>query len=145
MKSLQNLSIKAILSAYLPPMVWGAFIFFLSSQPNLPSFSVSVLDFIFKKCSHVFVYTVLYFLTYRAINFDLHQNTNKKVFTIWPISVSSSNTKPDWRLPFLLCILYAVTDETHQAFTPHRTPTLRDIGYDFIGAGLAFLKIYRYI
>ncbi len=119
---------QIFLSAYLPPILWGIVIFFLSAQSSLPSFSTSLTDFIFKKCSHIFVYAVLYFLTYRAVNFRRPASKVK-----------------NWRLPLLLCILYATTDEVHQAFTPHRSSSIRDVGYDFLGAGLAFLKMYRYI
>lgn len=120
--------ISSLVKAYLPPLLWASFIFLLSAQSSLPSFNTSAADFLFKKCSHIFVYAVLYFLTYRAVNFEVKENKIK-----------------NWRVPFLLCILYATIDETHQAFTPHRTPSLRDVGYDVLGAGLAFLKMYQYI
>ena len=76
----------------------------------------------------MFFYAMLYFFTYRAVNFHTKAGHNK-----------------NWRLPLLLCILYALTDEIHQSFTPRRDPSLRDVGFDLLGAGLAFLKMYQYI
>ncbi|ALS21516.1 MULTISPECIES: VanZ family protein [Paenibacillus] len=42
----------------------------------------------------------------------------------------------------LLCVLYGVTDEYHQSFVPGRTPDLKDIRNDAIGAALAMLLLY---
>jgi VanZ family protein len=116
------------LNAYLPPILCAAVIYFLSSQTTLPSLSTSVSDFVFKKTSHMFFFGLLYFLTFRAINFYKEKGKVK-----------------NWVAPFIICILYAISDEIHQSFTPHRSPSLRDIGFDSLGAGLAFLKMYQYI
>jgi VanZ family protein len=117
-----------LLNAYGPPIVWAVFIYILSAQSALPSFTVSTYDFIFKKCSHIFVYGVLYFLVYRGIN--LGKTTLKQ---------------KNWLLPYFICFLYAAADELHQIFTPHRTPTFRDVGYDMLGVSIFFLRIYHYI
>jgi len=39
----------------------------------------------------------------------------------------------------LLCLLYGVTDEFHQSFVPGRTPDVKDLRNDGIGAVLAML------
>lgn len=39
----------------------------------------------------------------------------------------------------LLCLLYGVTDEFHQSFVPGRTPDVKDLRNDGIGAALAML------
>lgn len=47
---------------------------------------------------------------------------------------------PDWfrRLGApLFCVLVAVSDEFHQSFVPGRTPAVRDVGIDLLGALLA--------
>jgi VanZ family protein len=120
--------LKTSLTVYLPPILWACLIFYLSSQSALPSFDVSRMDFIFKKSSHIFVYAVLYYLTFRAIN-----------------NTTTASSKRNWWTPFLLCLIYAISDEIHQSFTPHRTPTARDVGYDMLGASISFLHIFKYI
>lgn len=115
--------------AYLPPIVWATVIFLLSSQAMLPSFETSTYDFIFKKMAHITVYAVLYLLLHRA-----HRLTHP-----------TATTHAAWLIPFLLTLVYAVTDEYHQSLVPGRTATLRDIGYDTLGASIAFLWRYRYI
>lgn len=115
-------------NAYLPPIVWAILIFFLSAQSYLPSFETYFFDFLFKKGSHIFVYGVLYFLVFRGVN--LEKKTLKE---------------KNWLVPFVICFIYALVDEFHQAFTPGRTPAYRDIGYDLLGTSIAFLRIYRYI
>ncbi|WP_281887896.1 VanZ family protein [Paenibacillus sp. YYML68] len=42
-------------------------------------------------------------------------------------------------LVVLLCLLYGVSDELHQAFVPGRTPDVYDLRNDTIGAVLAML------
>lgn len=37
----------------------------------------------------------------------------------------------------LICILYGVTDEWHQSFVPNRSPDMRDLWHDAIGAATA--------
>lgn len=116
---------KKLIRFYLPVLTWCGFIFLLSSQSNLPGASTAVLDFIFKKSAHMFVYAVLYWLIYRAINAD--------------------REKPIYLIPLLLCLLYAATDELHQSLTPGRTATFRDIGYDVLGMGISMLKLKKLI
>jgi VanZ family protein len=124
--------ILRLINAYLPPIVWACFIYFLSaqSQSSLPSFSVSAYDFVFKKISHMFVYAVLYFLTYRGINLHLQRTELKN---------------KNWWIAAIICLVYASSDEIHQIFSPHRTPAFRDVGYDMLGVSIAFLRMYNYI
>ena len=117
------------LLAYAPPMLWALLIFFLSAQSGLPSFTVSGYDFIFKKLAHITVYAVLFLLLHRA-----HRLTSPK-----------ATTHAEWLIPFLITLLYAVTDEYHQSLVPGRTATLRDIGYDSLGISIAFLWRYKYV
>ena len=43
------------------------------------------------------------------------------------------------RLPLLLCLLYAASDELHQRYVPGRSSEVRDVLIDFSGALLGFL------
>lgn len=129
METLKSISLKQLVLAYFPPMAWAGFIFFLSAQGILPSFEFSTLDFIFKKCSHMFVYGVLYFLLWRAVQ----------------ITIPGPQRTVHWVLPLMLTLFYAISDELHQNTVPGRYATLRDVGYDMLGASIVFLLQYRYI
>lgn len=126
-----KLPLSVWLNAFLPPVLWAALIFYLSSQSSLQGFELDTLDFLFKKSAHMFVYGVLYWLFYRAAQKVLKPAAQK---THW-----------QWLLPFLAIFIYAMSDELHQTFVPGRTGTLRDLGYDLIGASLIFLWKHRYI
>ncbi len=119
------------LTAYLPPLAWAVFIFFLSSQPQLPTLDSSTFDYLFKKSAHVFVYAVLYFLVTRATLLTWPQLTRLHPRHLY--------------LPLILCFLYALSDEFHQSFVPGRTPTVNDLGFDMLGAGIVFLRRYGYV
>lgn len=125
------------LNAVLPPIIWAALIFFLSSQPVLPGIEVSSLDFVLKKVGHMVVYAVLYVLTYRGT-----------MILFSPASHSKQTKQKQLLLlivPIALCLVYAISDEIHQSFTPNRFPSGRDVGYDMFGVFVAYLKIHRYI
>lgn len=124
-----RINIKQLIIYYTPVILWALLIFIFSSQTVLASLSLSVPDFIFKKTAHMFVFGVLYFLLFRALVNTFDQK-HSKIF---------------WLLAFSFCLLYAISDEYHQSFTPGRHPSLRDIGYDSLGMFIAFTRIYHYI
>lgn len=115
--------------AWLPPLLWGSLIFFFSAQSGLPSPDDYLLDFIFKKTAHMFVFAVFYILVWRAVQRSLQPKSQ-------PV---------EWLLPMIICLSYAVLDEFHQSMTPGRSATLRDVGYDTLGMLIAYLWWYRYI
>jgi VanZ family protein len=119
-----------VASAYLPVILWAGLIFYLSHQSILPGLYVETYDFIFKKMAHITVYAILYFLLYRS---QLLTSNSNKV------------EKRIWLLPLIVVLLYAISDEFHQQFVEGRFGTVRDVGFDILGASLAFLKLYRYI
>jgi VanZ family protein len=129
MTTWKSFSLTNWLNAYLPPILWACVIFAFSAQTNLQGAELSVLDFLIKKCAHMFVYGVLYLLFYRAIQ----------------LSSPSKDTAWSWILPLLFCFGYAISDEFHQSLVPGRYASPRDIGYDMLGALLVWLKIYNYI
>jgi VanZ family protein len=119
-----------LLNATLPPIIWAGVIYSFSSQQVLPGFEFSLLDFLFKKCAHMFVYAVLFFLVSRGI----------------AVLTSKTWNHQHWYAALLVCLLYAVSDEVHQGIVGgSRTPSLRDVGYDMLGAGFIWLKKYQYI
>ena len=103
-------------SKWLPALLVMLAIFLLSAQPSyeLPNFDWA--DRIVKKGSHMMGYAILALSYWRA--FDLRSNTRG--------------------LAWLLAVVYAVTDEWHQAFVPGRQPSILDVLiYDQLGALIA--------
>ena len=43
---------------------------------------------------------------------------------------------------FMICVIYAVSDEVHQAFVPGRGPALKDVLIDSAGAFTGIISIY---
>lgn len=120
-----------ILNAYLPPLAWAGLIFYLSSQPPLPGPDLISLDFFIKKMGHIVFYAILYLLIVRAVQLQLPTMSRFHPVYLY--------------LPLFLCLLYALSDEFHQSFVANRTPTVRDIGFDMLGATIVFLRNYHYI
>jgi VanZ family protein len=60
---------------------------------------------------------------------------------------SRRGRSPRWRARWMLqalglAVLYALVDETHQAFVPNRTPSVYDSGIDSLGAAAGQVIIY---
>lgn len=110
------------LSAWLPVVLWALVIFVLSSIPGtrFPSVSVPQAD----KIVHTFVYGVLGALTFRAVR-----------------KGGAPGRRPTLTAPLavLLTILYGVSDELHQIFTPNRSPDWHDVVADAVGGTLGAL------
>jgi VanZ family protein len=101
------------LSSWLPPLVYMAVIFYISSLSHpFPEVTARVSD----KVLHTIEYGVLAVLFMRAL---------------WREGVS-------WRDAALAAVvmtsLYGATDEYHQAFVPNRSSTISDWVADSIGA-----------
>lgn len=122
-------SLLKLSSAWLPPFLWALCIYILSDQGVLPSFDEDWPDFIFKKSAHMFVYGVLYILFYRAIS----------------LTFLKKDSTFHWKYALALTFLYAASDELHQMFVPGRYGTIRDVGYDMLGASIVLLRQYQYI
>lgn len=116
-------------NAWLPPVVWAISIFLLSSQGILPSLTEVWHDFVFKKLAHIGVYAVLYILLYRGVS----------------LTILKYHETRRWQLALVLCLLYAISDELHQMVVPGRYGTLRDVGYDMLGASIVLLRQHRYV
>ena len=106
------------LKNWLPALVMMTLIFAFSSIPGdaLPHFEE--FDFSIKKLGHALGYALLAVSYFRGLG------------------------KRPW-LAWLLAILFAVTDEFHQSFTPGRNPSVWDVLiYDNLGA-IVGLWIYH--
>ncbi len=102
---------------WLPVLAWMGLIFALSAQPDLPHPDVGWADFLVSSLAHAFVFAVLALLLARALG----------------------DRPRAGLLAFLFTLLYAFSDEFHQAFVPGRVPDLWDLGCDGFGAGVALL------
>ena len=112
----------AILSKWLPPALWMALIFYLSSMPDLRSDFSNDLDFVLRKIAHVLEYAVLAALLARA--------WPRRKYLFWEV--------------FAVAALYAASDETHQLFVVGRAGSARDVLIDSIGAFLG-LQVYNWL
>ena len=125
---------RPIVYYWFPPLAWVLLIFYVSAQPTLPSMPSGFLDTLAKKSAHVLEYAVLMVFLWRAF--------------FWQMSLSLK-LEARQRLikalvfAFVLCVLYAASDEFHQTFVPGRQGRLLDVGVDSIGAMLATAWVWR--
>ncbi len=101
---------------HVAAILWMAVIFYFSSLPDLKSSLPSLWDFIFRKIAHMIEYGILYALWWRSF---AHR---------WK-SLS-------W--VFVICILYAISDELHQSFVHGRVASPIDVCIDICGMTIAY-------
>lgn len=142
---------KKLLLYWLPVFIWMGMIFYASSQPYekqdlRPTISshldlkivetlfssvviqyagdeISInelgaahfIEFFIRKAAHFFVYFGLGFLIYRAL------------------SIYFLNNRLTFVGSWVLTILYAISDEIHQGYTPNRSPHWEDVMIDTVG------------
>jgi len=80
--------------------------------PNF-EFDINIFNHIIRKYAHFFVYMVLGILVLNAF----HRSDMYKI---------------NWAL--IVCIIYAISDEIHQAFVPGRGPGIKDVFIDTSGS-----------
>lgn len=111
------------LAFLLTAALWGWFIFYLSSIPDLSSGLPSTYDFVLRKGAHMFVFLVLTYLI-----------------------ASSFDRKERYYLLFVIVagVAYAMIDELHQTFVVNRYGSPKDIMIDSIGVyfGIWFYKVF---
>ena len=123
-------------------VLWMALIFYMSSQPatqsgklsnQITKYSIKAfnkvepntkikkqsLNSIIRKNAHFFIYLGLGVLTVNALR--------------------RSGIVRYKSIALLICILYAISDEFHQAFVPGRGPAVRDVFIDSAGALVGIL------
>lgn len=70
-------------------------------------------------------YGILFYLWQRAINWK------------------GKNNYRGYVAAFIIVLLYALSDEYHQSFSPTRHPKIYDVGYDLLGAFLVYGKLIK--
>ena len=103
---------------WILPALWMAMIFGVSAQQDLPHAPSGVLDLLLKKGAHMLEYAVLVVLFWQALG------------SRWT------------GLAWVLTMLYAASDEFHQAFVPGRNGQYEDVLIDGAGALLAALALW---
>lgn len=113
---------NSLISKWLPPILWAALIFYLSSISDLRSDFPNTVDFVLRKIAHVLEYAVLAALLARA--------WPQRKYLFWEV--------------FAVAVFYAVSDEFHQLFVIGRAGSARDVLIDSIGAFLG-LQVYNWL
>lgn len=110
------------LKYHLPIIVYLIIIFIFSSIPgdDLPELSFTISD----KLIHGIIYLIAFYLFYLSFS-----NVRKdSVFYKNAILFS-----------FIFTVIYAISDELHQALVPNRDADIFDLLADFIGAFIGFI------
>ena len=100
---------------WIPLVAWMGLIFYLSAQPDFPRPEADWLGDLIGVVVHAFLFGVLAVLWARLLGERRHALV----------------------LAFLLTMLYALSDESHQSFVPGRHPDPLDLLWDGIGAAVA--------
>lgn len=114
---------QSFLSRWAPVVGWAAVIFLLSAVPSLESGLSLTWDVILRKIAHATEFAILTFLLLRAFGRPMPL---RMVFAL------------------ALGVLYAASDEIHQAFVPGREPAGLDVLIDAVGAFAGVLIRSRY-
>ena len=118
-------SAEKIIFYWLPVILWAAMIFTFSANPTTPTSEIHWQDFIIKKTLHILFYGIFATLLYRAFR------------------TSQVGKSKAGYISIIIALLYGVTDEIHQSFTPGRMPRVYDVVFDTIGAILAVFVIWK--
>ena len=110
----------------LPAAAQATLIFVLSAQPDLHLADEPLLDFILHKVGHLAVYAVL------------------AALIAWALDLPRANRSRVWTVAVVSCLVYASTDELHQAFVQGRHASPVDVAIDVFGALLG-LAAYAWI
>ena len=103
---------------WLPVLAWAGLIFALSSVPDLGT-GLGGWDLLLRKLAHAAEFGVLGALLLRAVDRA--------------------------GVAFALGVLYAVSDELHQAFVPGRMGSPLDVAIDTVGVACGVLLLQRAI
>lgn len=114
-----------ILYYWLPPILWMGFIFFLSSNQRVSITHTYSVDFLIFKTSHMIEYSILYFLLFRGFYSIKNKQASRNKLLV----------------SLIISILFSISDEIHQLFTPTREGTLRDVLIDTTGILIMYIYI----
>jgi hypothetical protein len=118
---------RSTISLYMPPFVIMGVIFVLSHQPVLPGVTQLAGDFVLKKGAHMGIYGLLFWSWHRALITHGKQSLERYIAV------------------FILCLLFAISDEWHQSMVAGRTGRAMDVLFDMQGMGVMFYRLRGYI
>jgi VanZ family protein len=129
---------KAYILLYASTFVWMGVIFFFSSQPSEDSSELSsfVVEWIFAFLRRIFSGEIPSLLEAFVSNagFFVRKGGHVAEYFILGLLVVYSLKKMAVKryipIALLICMLYAVSDEVHQAFVPGRGPAISDVLLD---------------
>ncbi len=84
-----------------------------------PNISLDIIVFLIRKAAHFFLYMILGILVSNA-TYD----------------------KKGKQISFMICLLYACTDELHQLFVDGRSGEFKDVCLDFVGSSIGIYLYY---
>ena len=125
----ERASEPARFGAWIPVVAWGVLIFTLSTSAFTAANTAAIIDPILRWLMPAMT----------AASVDVCHNLIRKAahFTEYGILFWLLVRGPMVRRPYLaliLCVLYALSDEGHQAFVAGRTASLYDVALDSTGA-----------
>ena len=120
-----NDKFQKILKYWLPVFIWAFIIFSFSAYPTIRTSEIQWKDFFVKKSLHIIEYAIFASLLYRAIRKEGVIGKKAALYSIF------------------FSVLYGLSDEFHQNFTPGREPKFRDVIFDTIGSFLAIYIIWK--
>lgn len=133
-------------------LLWMAVIFAFSSQANSGAYTEAYLqdaNVPIRKLAHMFEFAVLAVLYQTALVGSLmppREAEQERVAEQQRVAElaeqKSKNSLKNYLFAFVLAVLYALTDEWHQAFVPGRSASLLDSGVDAIGALVGLSAVY---
>ncbi len=118
-------------------LLWMILVFVLSSESGRESIQTS--HFYVDKILHLFPFISIEWVTFlvrKFAHFFLYF-----VLGILVSNASNGKNKRWMKFSFLICFLYACTDEFHQLFVIGRSGELKDVFWDGFGSGVG---IYLY-
>lgn len=124
-----------------------ALIFYLSHQPAEESSELSsgLLDLVlipFKKFIPSFLidYSYLHFLIRKMAHFFAYFMLG--IFALNALYITRMKMLSSILMAFLLCVIYAISDEVHQLYIPGRSGEIRDVFIDSVGASCGIALYY---
>lgn len=108
-------------------VAWGAMIWWFSDQPDLTISPDDMLDFILRKIAHMFVFAVVFALSWETLVGTLRAFRHTQARALVAALVPT--------------LAYAAVDEWHQTFVPGRVGHPQDVLIDMVGAILALVVI----
>lgn len=140
---------------WIPVIIWMGAIFYMSAQPAAESNDLSkgIVEKIFVTLSKIFfldIETITINHMVLGSNHYLRKSAHFIVYFILGILVAFVLIKNSFKgkaiyISFLLCVLFAISDEIHQLFVAGRGGLLKDSILDSLGAltGILFYFLVK--